>query len=175
MRHGDLLEVQSLHTDSTTSVLFARFSAGWTRRAPVRCTAAEEFVVLDGTLELNGIVLGPASVAHVPVGAVRATTTTTTGCTAVAWFVGPLGWEDAAPSAAPGAVLAWHPSDDRGATGWVTALATWSLEVAGARPEGSGSGDAVDLDDPGWARLAAGERHRGPSGHRVLRRTPRVG
>lgn len=175
MRHADPLEVHPLRTEGRTSVLLARFGAGWARRASVRCAAAEEFVVLDGAIEVNGSLLAAGSVAHIPAGAVRATTTSVEGCTAVAWFVGPPRWEDADQGTDPGPVLTWHPWHGEGGTDWTTPLALWS-RLAVPRPAGGRQGsDTVDLDDRAWTHESSYHLVAHPPGHRVLRRTPHDG
>lgn len=174
MWHADPLEVHPLRRDDNTSVLFVRFPAGWTRRGPAICAAAEEFVVLDGSIEVNGSLLGPGSVAHVPAGAVRATTTSAAGCTAVAWFLGPLRW-DAAPAAEASPLLTWHPWDGPGGGEWSTPVATWSLMLAHSDAPGPTPGDVVDLDDRAWAPLTAGVRPPHPRGSRMLHRMARTG
>ena len=176
MRHADPLQVHTLREDGDTAVLLAHFSQGWGRDSPVTCTAAEDFVVLRGTLEVNGCVLGPGAVAHVPAGAVRLATSTIEGCTAVAWFVGRLRWEDALPSTPPGELATWHPGDDLDATSWSTPLAAWSFQVpgppAGDRVGHRAAGDSVDLDAPAWA--PPGQQSLHPATHRVLVRTATV-
>lgn len=184
MRHADPLEVHPIRADGRTSVLLARFRAGWVRHRPVRCTAAEEFIVLDGTIEVNGSVLGPGSVAHVPAGAARTTTTSVEGCTAMAWFVGHLRWEDVEDPSAPGRpdpgrsnpepLLAWHPGEGDGVE-WATPLATWSVLVGEIDEPAPAHGDTVDLDPSVWATLPDAPHASRPPGRRLLRRTPRDG
>ena len=172
MLHADPLQIHSLRRGDTTSVLFVRFSPGWERRGPVSCAAAEEFVVLDGILELNGLLLGPGSVAHVPAGAVRATTSSTAGCTAVAWFLGPPWWDDAAPGSEAAPPLTWHPWDEPVGADWSTPAATWSrLRPHDSGPDAAGA-EAVDLDERAWLPLQVGEPLLHRPGHRMLRRTP---
>lgn len=175
MLHADPLEVHPLRQDDTTSVLFVRFLAGWARRAPVSCAAAEEFVVLDGVLELNGSLLGPGSVAHVPADAVRAITISAGGCSAVAWFLGPPRWDDADPVSDAVPPLAWHPWDDPGSRDWSTPVASWSRLLGHDSTAGRDPTDLVDLDERAWMPLPADAGLRDRPGQRLLRRTPTAG
>jgi hypothetical protein len=56
--------------DGSASVI-VRYPKGWARTAPQHCEADEEFLVLAGRLEINGVSYGERSYACLPAGFVR--------------------------------------------------------------------------------------------------------
>ncbi|TDD35610.1 hypothetical protein E1287_13245 [Actinomadura sp. KC06] len=86
---------------SSTSLV--RFPAGWTRPGAGYYGCDEEFVVLDGELEVSGVGYGPGDRGWIPARGTRTDSRTSTGVTALAWFSGVPDWFDGA-GGAPGAV-----------------------------------------------------------------------
>jgi hypothetical protein len=70
-----------------------RFPRGWLRDVKGAYAAAEEFVLLDGTLEMNGLRHAPGSAVRVPQHGVRWRTESPDGALALAWFSGSATWE----------------------------------------------------------------------------------
>ena len=103
---------------------FVRFPAGWERLAPGHYAVAEEFLVLDGELDMNGRTWRAGGYAWIPPGLVRAATGSRTGCLAFAWFGATPRWSAGAP-----AVPAREPE---------TFLAHWheapGIDLAGGAP-----------------------------------------
>lgn len=70
-----------------------RFPQGWLRDVRGAYASAEEFVLLDGTLEMNGLRHVPGRAVRVPQHGVRWHTESPGGALALAWFSGPAKWE----------------------------------------------------------------------------------
>lgn len=68
---------------------FVRFPRGWQRRVAGSYVSNEEFIVLDGKLEMNGTIYSAGEWVFVPAGAERSNTSTPVGALTVAWFHGP--------------------------------------------------------------------------------------
>jgi|GEM_PF-1096801 hypothetical protein len=123
---------RSLMTDPVTSAtaMLVRFPGGWTR-TPVSCSCAENVVILDGILEINGIGWGPGASFLIPENAVR-WSARSSGALAIAWFSGRPIWsavsEQASskmPSGTP-AVCSWSGDHPGGAVDLVDLeLRTW--------------------------------------------------
>ena len=71
---------------SSTAVL--RYPAGWSRSAPEHLTAHEEFLVLDGAIEINGRLYQKHSYAFLPAGFVRERARSTRGAVLLTMFYG---------------------------------------------------------------------------------------
>ena len=74
-----------------------RFPAGWSRPETGVYVSGEEFVVLDGRLDLSGIGVETGEYAWAPAGFVRSDTRADE-CVAFAWFNGPARWVAGPPS-----------------------------------------------------------------------------
>lgn len=83
-----------LHVDdaSRASTLLVRFPAGWERPSAGSYSSAEEFVLLDGTIEMNDITYRAGDWVYVPAGAERRNTVAPGGALALARFAGPARW-----------------------------------------------------------------------------------
>lgn len=75
------------------SVLLVRFPAGWERPEEGCYDVLEEFVILDGWLEMSGRRWSQGSYGLVPAGALRARTRSDGGALALAYFPGAPGWQ----------------------------------------------------------------------------------
>jgi len=84
-RQLDLLRLDS--PPDRFSIL-GRFPAGFERTVPGGYAAAEEFLVLDGELELEGRLLRRGDLTVVPAGYPRTEMRTEQGCLVLAWFGG---------------------------------------------------------------------------------------
>lgn len=84
------VELSLLHkaSDGAISAL-VRFPVGWSRQIAGYYEVEEEFVVLDGRIDLDGLAFIPHDWALVPLGEVRHSTSTSTGALAWARFGGP--------------------------------------------------------------------------------------
>jgi hypothetical protein len=130
-----------------TLAVHGRFPPGFDRPVPGGYVAAEEFVVLDGTLELGGRVYRRGDLTYVPPGYVRTGMRTDGGCTVLAWFGGRADFVPAADLTAPvgdGLVTVRLGSDlDLPSARW----------TRGARVPSGATGDAVTADLTAWRRL----------------------
>ena len=77
---------------------FVRFPAGWARSAPGHYEVAEEFLLLEGELDMNGRTWRAGGYAWVPPGQVRTATGSRTGCLAFARFGGSPRWRTGTPA-----------------------------------------------------------------------------
>lgn len=71
---------------------FVRFPAGWARPGAGHYAVAEEFLILDGDLSLNGITWKAGGYAWIPARRVRIGSSSAGGCLAFAWFAGAPRW-----------------------------------------------------------------------------------
>jgi len=79
--------------DSSTQIL--RYPAGWTRAQPEHLVAHEEFLVLDGAIEINGRTYGRHAYAFLPAGYLRESARSPHGAVLLTMWYG-------APRAQPG-------------------------------------------------------------------------
>ena len=80
------------HLDGQALRAFVRFPAGWARPGAGHYAVAEEFLILDGDLSLNGITWKTGGYALIPARRVRSGSSSAGGCLAFAWFGGPPRW-----------------------------------------------------------------------------------
>ena len=98
------VELTRLHLDPRTraNVALVRFPAGWARPGVGHYDCAEQFVVLDGGLEVSGVRFGEGEFGYLPARTVRAASGVAPGgCLAVAWFSGPPRWSVGPPASPP--------------------------------------------------------------------------
>lgn len=157
---GTPVRLRRLHHEPTTraSLSLVHFPPGWVRDAVGSFTVTEEFLVLTGTVELSGHLVGPGRVALVPAGCERRGTRAD-GAVALAWFSGAPAWSQTYDPA-PG-VHVWRPGDGIEAAGGelpcdhpAPCLLTGSLD---AEPVARAS-TVVDLGRRRLLQLRAGER-----------------
>lgn len=112
------VRLRRLHLDRRTlaSLSVVRFPAGWVRPVTGHYLVGEEFVVLDGRLELNGALHVRGDWAWLPPRATRSHTATPDGATALAWFSGAPEWRDGVCAQTPDASAILGPRRP-GATG----------------------------------------------------------
>jgi len=90
---------------------FVQFPAGWARPEPGHYRVAEEFLVLEGELAMNGTTWGAAGYAWVPANRLRAGSRSDAGCLAFVWF-------SSAPTWTPGEPVDAAPPDDVAFAHW---------------------------------------------------------
>jgi hypothetical protein len=78
-----ILSIDEAGTDATTIV---RYPAGWSRPHPEHLTVHEEFLVLDGALEINGRVYTAQNYGFFPAGFVRTSAAAPNGATVLTMF-----------------------------------------------------------------------------------------
>jgi hypothetical protein len=83
-----------LQNDEPTRALtlLVRFPDGWERAAAGSYDCAEEFVVLEGALLMNGMTYRPDDWVYVPASVQRKNTSAPAGALALARFAGPVRW-----------------------------------------------------------------------------------
>lgn len=155
---------------SGASVSLVRFPPGWTRPGLGHYACAEEFVVLEGWLEVSGVRTAAGEYAFLPPRAQRAgSRVSASGCLAVAWFSAAPRWTDGAPerpavgSARGGPV----PELRRDADGEVPGRARWSAAVAATAA--AFDRDVLAVDARVWAFVPAGAPVPGLAGPVVVR------
>jgi hypothetical protein len=80
---------------------FVKFPAGWSRPDAGHYAVAEEFLVLEGGLSLNGKSWTRGELAWIPAWTLRRGLGSTTGCLVFAWFGGTPRWVPGQPPQAP--------------------------------------------------------------------------
>ena len=80
---------------------FVRFPAGWSRAEVGHYAVAEEFLVLEGELALNGEAWKKGDLAWIPARQRRHGLHTRTGCLVFAWFGATPRWIRGDPAQAP--------------------------------------------------------------------------
>lgn len=79
---------------------FVRFPAGWARPAAGHYTAAEELLILEGDLGMNGMTWRAGGYAWIPANRVRSASRSESGCLAFAWFASAPRWIPGEPATA---------------------------------------------------------------------------
>ena len=79
---------------------FVRFPAGWQRADAGHYAVAEEFLLLEGDLELNGLTWGPGGYAWIPAHRPRRDLGSKSGCLVFAWFGAAPRWIPGLPAQA---------------------------------------------------------------------------
>ncbi len=82
------LELVPLASSGETFAILGRFPAGFDRPTPGGYYGAEEFLVLDGYLELEGQRYSRGDLTFVPANFLRTQMIAPEGCTVLAWFGG---------------------------------------------------------------------------------------
>ena len=98
------VRLRRLHADPETkaSVSLVRFPAGWRRPVAGYYSAAEEFVVLDGAIEVIAT-HGPGEYVYLPPRTVRVNTNSPSGALVVAYFSQAPKWDEGTPANPPSA------------------------------------------------------------------------
>lgn len=124
------------------------FPAGFERTVPGGYAAAEEFLVLDGELELEGRVLRRGDLTVVPAGYPRTAMRSEHGCLILAWFGGMPDFrshDELPPCEQPIATARVDGDDELPAS----PMATWARE---ALPAGDGPVEVVSAGLVRWIR-----------------------
>ena len=164
----DLVPLQSAEGAFT---MLGRFPAGFERPGPGGYLAAEEFLVLDGALELEGTVVERGSLCAIPERWERTVMRSPRGCTVLAWFSGPADYLPPAElSGRSGQGLRVVPALDAAAASPVlrTDQARWERAEALADPV-ERPADVVDLALTTWVRIEPGGPADVPPGPLLMR------
>ncbi len=150
------LDVVPLQSSPGTLSMLARFPVGFARLTPGGYAATEEFLVIEGELEFEGVRHMPGSLAFIPARFLRTSLVAPGGCTVLAWWGGPAEFLPAdrlvehvrdgmtavdVPSAPPGLLLSAGP-------------VTWRRHLPGDATPSAGA-DVVDLALTRWHRTSA--------------------
>jgi hypothetical protein len=142
------LELVRLASPRDRFSILSRFPARFERLVPGGYLAAEEFLVLDGELELEDRLLSRGALTVVPAGYPRTAMRSPQGCLVLAWFGGfPdfLPHVALPPCADPVETVLICGDDDLP----VSPVAAWRR---GAVPEGDGEVEVVSADLDRWTR-----------------------
>ena len=82
------LKILSTDEDSGESSNLVRYPPGWTRSGRDFLTVDEEFLVLDGSIEINGVVYTEKCYAHLPAGYLRNASSSPDGAVVLTFFSG---------------------------------------------------------------------------------------
>jgi hypothetical protein len=80
---------------------FVRFPPGWSRPGAGHYAVAEEFLILEGDLQLNDTIWHAGGYAWIPARRVRSGSRSESGCLAFAWFASVPRWIAGEPSQPP--------------------------------------------------------------------------
>jgi hypothetical protein len=80
---------------------FVRFPAGWRRPAAGHYPVAEELLIVEGDLGMNGVTWRAGGYAWVPARKLRLESRSDSGCLAFAWFAATPRWISGEPAEAP--------------------------------------------------------------------------
>ncbi|HYJ70506.1 MAG TPA: hypothetical protein VEX15_22870 [Nocardioidaceae bacterium] len=165
------LDLVPLESDGDALTMLGRFPAGFGRAVPCGYLVAEDLVVLDGRLELEGRTYGPATLVHIPARFIRTSMATPDGCLVLAWFSGPAiicSVAELRPVVATGIRSVDLAAVDA-ETVFETGASRWRVVSASGWPSAA---DGVDLDLTAWAR--AGADWSGELPERLFARVPRL-
>lgn len=90
------IELVPVRSVGKAFTMLGRFPPGFDRPGPGGYLAAEEFLVLDGELELEDVVAGRGDLCAVPARWERTAMRSRGGCTVLAWFSGAADYRPAA-------------------------------------------------------------------------------
>jgi hypothetical protein len=137
------------------TVSLVRFPAGWSRPATGHYTAAEEFLVLEGSIVV-GDRFSPGDYAFLPPRTVRAESSSEGGALVLAWFSGPPEWRAGTPpEPAPQAPV--RSNDPAGVLREAAAEVPGRYEVAASRRADDLGADVLDLRTRTWEWVEAGQ------------------
>lgn len=94
---GTDIKILSFDDETGESSNLLRYPAGWTRSGPEYLTVDEEFFVLRGSLQINGIVYGDRCYAHLPAGYTRQSVLSQNGAVVLTFFSGSRNLEAGTP------------------------------------------------------------------------------
>lgn len=88
------VELARMRANGETGSFLAmvRFPAGWARPGSGHYLCGEEFVVLEGEIQVSGVTYRAGDTVWFPAGRERRDSRSDAGATALAWFSGPAEW-----------------------------------------------------------------------------------
>lgn len=165
------IELVRLDAAGDTFAILARFPAGFSRPVAGSYPVAEEFVVLRGALDVEGVTAEPGTLCFIPADHMRSPMRSPDGCTVLAWFAGPPRFRPAADdTASPAGAVAMVAVEQATTRLLRTTEATWEIADPAAI-DATVPVDVVDLGWTRWARLGVDQRVELPAGP-VLARIP---
>jgi hypothetical protein len=149
------LDIVPLESAPGTLSMLARFPAGFARLAPGGYAATEEFLVIDGALDFEGVRHARGSLVHVPAAFLRTSLVSPDGRTVLAWWGGPAEFlsVDRLRDPVQEGLIALEVASAGPGTILSAGLVTWTRHESGAPPPAVG--DAVDLALTRWHRTTA--------------------
>lgn len=159
------VDVVPLASSGDTFAILVRFPVGFERATPGGYFCAEEFVVLDGFVEIEGQRYSRGDLTYIPASFLRTAMRTPEGCTAIAWFGGAAIFrtaEELGDSAVTAGIVSVSLDALLGEDFLVTPEARWSLGDIPTQADD----DGVDLALSTWWHGAADREGLG------LRRVP---
>ncbi len=150
------LDVVPLESAPGALTMLARFPAGFARLTAGGYEATEEFLVVHGKLEFEGVTYGRGALTYIPARHLRTRMVAPGGCTVLAWWGGSAEFLLAERLDEPvdDGITSVVPDADCGGKVLSAGGATWTthLTVPG---EPLTDGDFVDLALTRWQRAAA--------------------
>lgn len=165
------LDVVPLESAAGALTMLAHFPAGFARLTPGGYEGTEEFLVVDGELEFEGVSYGRGSLTYIPARHLRTRMVTPGGCTVLAWWGGSAEFlpADQLGGAVEDGIVSTVP--DASSRGQVLSAgrATWTTHLT-VPAEPPTEGDCVDLALTRWQRAAAPGAVASPFLHRSAAR-----
>lgn len=153
------LDLVRLESSGSTFAILGRFPAGFERLERGGYQHAEEFIVLDGYLELEGERREVGDLTIVPANFLRTRMLAPVGCTVLAWFGGPAIFHKEAELGTPtqDPIVSVSLADAVAGEVLATPQVVWTKHDPGPLPQDA-IGDAVDIELSRWQRLTGGQR-----------------
>ena len=168
------IDVVPLTSSLGALTMLARFPVGFARLTPGGYAVSEEFLVIEGELEFEGVRRGPGSLAFIPARFLRTSLVAPGGCTVLAWWGGPAEFVAADRLDRPvreGLTSVDVLSSQQGPLLHAEG-ASWVHQPPGA-PAPTADADVVDLAMTRWHRASA--RQPAPDEPYLLRSDPPAG
>lgn len=167
------LELVPLEADGDGFTIFGRFPPGFVRDTPGGYLATEEFVVLEGSLAIDGTRYAPGDLTVIPASRVRTVMRAPEGCTVLAWFSGQAIFRTPDELDVPSECGVRSVSLRDASVGelLVTSESRWVL--TGGATDWQPGAEGFDVQGTGWARAQEEWPGESPIGRLVLR-IPRV-
>lgn len=164
------LDMVRLDADAPTFAILGRFGPGFERLQRGGYHHAEEFIVLDGYLELEGIRLNVGDLTLVPPIYLRTRMLAPEGCTVLAWFGGPAIFRDEQDLGTPCSdPIVTVPIRSAAAGTLLTAPeSVWTKHDSESVVDGL-DGELIDVGLTRWQRIGAASTPEGPFVSRVQR------
>lgn len=151
------VDVVPLASVGDTFAILCRFPPGFERAVPGGYLVAEEFLVLSGELELEGVLYSPGCLTVIPACYLRQHMSAQGEVTVLAWFGGPAVFRAPAElgdSAIAGDIISVQVTADSSRELLRTSEARWTLREFTGEAEPVVGSDLIDLGLQAWRHVS---------------------